>query len=98
MTDISHSMHMRGAIVAAGGIFIGALCQASLIDSSRCLPASPVFSTADDAATSPLPSWKTDPLNRACASPENRPQRPRAVEPKFQAMEIAGDGPQLLVK
>ena len=35
MTDISHSMHMRGAIVAAAGIFIGALCQASLTDSSQ---------------------------------------------------------------
>ena len=38
MTDISHSMRMRGAIVAAAGIFIGALCQASLINSCAMPP------------------------------------------------------------
>jgi len=90
MTDILHSTRMRGAIVAAAGIFIGALCQASLIDSSRRLPASPVFRTADDATRPQLSTWKTDQASRACASLANQPQRPRAVEPEFpNAVEIA---------
>ncbi len=90
MTEISHSMHMRGAIVAAAGIFIGALCQASLIDPSRRLPASPVFRTADDATRPQLSTWKTDQASLACASLANQPQRPRPVEPEFlNAVEIA---------
>jgi hypothetical protein len=90
MTDISRSMRMRGAIVAALGIFIGVLCQACLIDSSRRLPASTVFTTADDATRPQLSTWKTGQASRACASLANQPQRPRAVEPEFpNGVEIA---------
>jgi hypothetical protein len=90
MTHISHSTHMRGAIVAAAGIFVGALCQASLTDSSRRLAASQVFRTADDATTPQLSTWKPERASQPCASLAKQPQRSRAVDPKFpNAVEIA---------
>ena len=90
MTHISHSTHMRGAIVAAAGIFVGALCQASLTDSSQRLAASQVFRTADDPTRPQLSTWKPDQASQACASLARQPQRPRAAEPKFpNAVEIA---------
>ena len=91
MTDISQSMRIRGAIVAAAGIFIGALCQASLMNSARCPRASPGFRTADDATRPQLSSRNIDGLTRACAALDSRLRRPHAVEPKFlHAVEIAG--------
>jgi hypothetical protein len=99
MTEVSQSMRKRGAIVAAAGIFLLSISQASLIDPSGCRSAPEASSTADDATGRPSSSGNTYRLSRACASLESQPQRPRAVEPKFpDAVEIAGDGPQFLSK
>ncbi len=90
MTHIPYSTHMRGAIVAAAGIFVGALCQASLTDSSQRLAASQVLGTAVDPARPQFSAWKPDQVSQACASLARQPQRPRAAEPKFpSALEIA---------
>jgi hypothetical protein len=49
MTEVSQSMRKRGAIVAAAGIFLLSISQASLIDPSGCRSAPEASSTADDA-------------------------------------------------
>jgi hypothetical protein len=85
MTNMSHSAHVRGAVVAAAGIIVGALCQASLIDSTQRLPASP----ANDATRPRLSTWKTERTSQACASLGNEAQRSRAVERECPIIEIA---------
>lgn len=99
MTDISHSIRARGAIVAAAGIFTGALWQASLINSSRRPCAPSVLRTANDATSPQLSTWRTNGLSQACASPANQPQRPRAVGREIpKAIDIAGAGLQFLIQ
>jgi hypothetical protein len=102
MTDVSRQVLERGGIVAAAGIFIGTVCQASLTDLSQCRPASDAadlsvavsassrFGATDDATRRSLPSQDSG-VRQACASSDSRPQRPRVVEPNFlNAVEIAG--------
>jgi len=94
MTDVSKQMLMRGGIVAAVGILIGTICQASLTDPSQCRPASgadlsvTVSTTAGygDGTRRSLSNRDSDGVKQACPL-----QRARVVEPDFlHAVEIAG--------
>jgi hypothetical protein len=88
MYDVPPLMGRRGVTVAAAGIFIGALCQASLNDSSRCGPRPEVFTTTDDSAKCALSYQHCNAFRPVCVY---QPQRPRVVAPEFvHAVEIAG--------
>jgi len=100
MNVVPREMRRRSGIVAVLGIFLVTITEASLIDPSRCRPASQNLSVAatanrdlsagDDATRRLLSSRNTDGLRRACAAMDSL-QRPRAVEPEFlNAVEIAG--------
>jgi len=99
MTDVSKQMLMRGGIVAAVGILIGTICQASLTDPSQCRPASgadlsvTVSTTAGygDGTRRSLSNRDSDGVRQACPISDSRLQRARVVEPDFMhAVEIAG--------
>jgi hypothetical protein len=88
MTDVSKQRLMRGGIVAAAGILIGTICQASLTDPSQCRPASNaglsvVSGGYGDATRGSLSNRDPDGVRRACGSSDGRPQRARVVEPEF---------------
>jgi hypothetical protein len=88
MNDVFRPMGRRGVTVAAAGICIGALCQASLNDPSRCGPASPVFTGTDDSPKCALLHPHCDGSRPVCVY---QPQRPRVVAPEFlNGVEIAG--------
>jgi hypothetical protein len=83
MTDVSNQPLMRAGIVAAAGILIGTICQASLTDTSQCRPA---FDAGRSAAVSGA--------RQACAASDSRQQPVRVAEPEFMhVVEIAG-GPR----
>jgi hypothetical protein len=99
MTDISKQMLMRSGIVAAAGILIGTICQASLTDPSQCRPASDANLSAAESASAgyadatrrSLSDRDSDGARQACAASNGRPQRALVVEPDFlHALEIAG--------
>lgn len=95
MTDVSKQMALRGGIVAAAGVLIGTICQASLTDPGQCRPAS---NTSLAVISSEAPRDGARPLSidergRACASSYARLQRARVAEPEFlhvDVVEIAG--------
>ena len=91
MNVVPLEMRRRSGIVAVLGIFLVAIAEASVIDPSRCGPASPDLSVAardlsagDDATRRPANGSR-----RACAAIDSL-RRPGAVEPEFlNAVEIA---------
>jgi hypothetical protein len=96
MTEVSKQLLKRGGIVAAAGILIGTVCQASLRDPSQCRPSDAALSAAVTASAgygdAPLLSNRvSDGVRQACASSDTRPQRARVVKPEFlHAVQIAG--------
>jgi hypothetical protein len=76
MTNVSRQMHQRGLLVAAVGVFLGILSQASLTDTAVS-----AYSSAKRPAGD---------LNQTCAAPADQPQSPRRVAPaSSQVIEIA---------
>jgi hypothetical protein len=75
MNNVSRRMQRRGIVVAALGILLGALSQASLTE----------------AIVSERPSAKlAGDQGRACAAPSGQPQGPRRVAPALSnVVEIA---------
>jgi|HubBroStandDraft_1064217.scaffolds.fasta_scaffold504131_1 hypothetical protein len=92
MTEISKQLFTRSGLVAAVGILIGTVCQASLRDPSQDRPApdadfsvaasdSVGRSSASDAATrNSLSDWRSGGVSQARASSDSRPERARVVE------------------
>ena len=73
MNNVSGSMHRRGLVVAALGIFVGVSLQASLSDASRCrLPLAPAAARSN--------------LEPACTAATGR-QGPQNVAPAFSQVE-----------
>lgn len=96
MTEVSKQMLMRGGIVAAAGILVGTICQASLRDPSQDRPApdadfsvaasaSVGYGASDEATRNAISNWRSDGDTQARASSNSRPERARVVE-----LEIAG--------
>jgi hypothetical protein len=76
MNNVSRRMQRRGIVVAALGILLGTLTQASLTE----------------ATVSERPGAKllAGDQGRACAAPSGQPQRPRRVPPALtNVVEIA---------
>jgi hypothetical protein len=99
MTDVSKQMLMRGGIVAAAGIFIGTICQASLTDRPQCRPASDaglsVAASASagygDATRPSLSNRDSYGVRQACAPSDSRPRHAAVVESDVsRVVEIAG--------
>jgi hypothetical protein len=96
MTEVSNQLFKRGGIVAAVGILIGTVCQASLRDPSQDRPApdadfqvaasaSVGLSASDEATRNSSSNWDSDGVRQARASSDSRPERARVVE-----LEISG--------
>ena len=84
MTDHSKQMLTCGAIVAAAGILVGTICQASLTDPSQCRPASnAALSAASVSAAYGDAMRHSLAAGGACASSDNRSQSARVAEPEF---------------
>lgn len=94
MTEVSNQLFKRGAVVAAIGILIGTVCQASLRDPLQdrrdadfpvAAAASVGYSAGDETARNSLSNWRSDGVKQARASSDSRPEHARVVE-----LEIAG--------
>ena len=93
MNNVSRQMHQRGVVVAAVGIVLGAVSQASLIDGSRCRLQSLLPADHSAVAARPKSSAASGRLKQACAAEASRPRRPPAVGPMpSHAVEIAHFG------
>lgn len=98
MTEVSKPLLKRGGIVAAAGILIGTVCQASLRDVSPCRPSDPDLSGAISASAGYAVSYdapllsnrESDGVRQACAASDSHPQRARVVEPDFVHAIVAG--------
>jgi hypothetical protein len=94
MTDVSKQMLMRGGIVAAAGILIGTICQASLTDPSQCRPESNSGLSVGVSASVGYGNKTrrdSDGVRQACASSDSRRQGARVVELDFlPVVAIAG--------
>jgi hypothetical protein len=96
MADVSRQTRRRGGIMAAAGIVILTICQASLTDPSRCQPA---FSTVAEfdpkgsalwvsselhhAAEPPRDLRNSDDATTICGVSARGQHRPRLVDPEF---------------
>ena len=103
MNSVPRQFQKRGVIVAAGGIFLGIVSQASLVDVSRCrapsrLPADlglssiakPSDSEPGHATAHPISSQNANDPRQICVDARSRPRHPRAVDPKTShAVELA---------
>jgi hypothetical protein len=96
MTEVSKQMLMRGGIVAATGILVGTICQASLRDPSQHRPALDAdftiaasatvgYGASDEATRKAISNWRSYGDAQARASSNSRPNLARVVE-----LEIAG--------
>jgi hypothetical protein len=103
MADLSRQARRRGGIMAAAGIVILAVGQASLTESSRCQPSSPpvtefaptgsalwVSSGLHYAAKPARYARNSDNARTTCSVSALPEQRPRLVDPKFlRAPDVA---------
>ncbi len=80
MNNVSRRMQRRGIVVAALGILLGALSQASLTEAT----------VSERPSAKPAGDQGRGDQGRACAAPSGQPQGPRRVAPALSnVVEIA---------
>jgi|HubBroStandDraft_6_1064221.scaffolds.fasta_scaffold1149305_1 hypothetical protein len=79
MNNVSCQMNQRGVVVAAAGIVLGAVSQASLIDGSRCRLQTLLPAEHSTIAARPKSSAASGQLKQACAAEASRPRHPPAI-------------------